>query len=99
MRPQTGFACLFEHATGVDFDTRLGIDDDGSCVDAMQCTDSLADKVGISGRVDYVEPFALMLEVDNTCFDRVFCDFFPRRQNRIYSCPRQRWDWRLLCPF
>ncbi len=70
-------AGFVEHAAGVHFDARMGVDDDGRGVDAAQGFDGLADEVGIARRVDDVKVFAGVIEMGDFGFDRVFvCLFF-----------------------
>jgi len=73
---QTGRFRFFEDATGVDFETRLGVDDDRGGVRGAHRADRAADEVRITGGVEDVETFAGVIEVDARRFDRVFVRFF-----------------------
>ena len=73
---QTGRFRFFEDATGVDFEARLGVDDDRGGVRGAHRADRAADEVRITGGVEDVETFAGVIEVDAGGFDRVLVRFF-----------------------
>ena len=73
---QTGRFRFFEDAAGVDFETRLGVDDDRGDVRGAHRADRAADEVRVAGGVEDVETFAGVIEVDAGRFDRVLVRFF-----------------------
>ena len=73
---QAELARLLEHASRIDPEARVGVDDDGRGVDGVQGADRLADEVGIAGRVDQVEVLAGVIEMNQRRFDRVVVVLF-----------------------
>ena len=74
--PQSGLFCLGEHAAGINFDARLGVDHDRRGIHAAHGADGLADEVGIAGRIDDVESLAGVIEMHHAGLDGVFMLFF-----------------------
>ena len=89
--PQAGLFRLGEHAAGVDFDARLGVDDDRRRIDAPHRADRLADEVGIAGRVDHVEVLAGVVEMHHAGFDRVLVMLLFLVEVADAACRRRRW--------
>jgi hypothetical protein len=68
---ETRLAGFGEGAARVDRDAGVCVDDDGGGVDGPQRADRLTDEVRIARRVDDVEAFAGVFEVNQTRFDRI----------------------------
>ena len=76
MRPKPGVARFLPRAPRVDLDAGVGVDRDQRRVDRPQSADRLADEIRVARRVDDVESFAGMIEVNDRRFDRMLVMLF-----------------------
>src|ERR1019366_2287722 len=73
---QPAFARLVEHAARVDLNAGGCGDDDDGGIDGVESAERLADEIGLAGRVDEVDPFALKIEVQDAGVDGVLVFLF-----------------------
>ena len=69
---QAGVPGLLEDSAGVDADAGVRVDGDHRGFYPAQGADGLPNEIGIAGRIDQVEVFTGMREMDEAGFDGVF---------------------------
>jgi hypothetical protein len=73
---QPELACLGEDAARVDLNPRVGVDNDHRRLHGRQRANGLAEEVGVAGRVNGIEPFAGVREVNDARLDRMLVRLF-----------------------